>query len=151
MSIIPPVVLTATQIVGGLVASAKNARDLAKDTSNNDLKAAISDLYDEVLNIKERVLDLDEENRGLKEQLARKVDIEGPDETNGYFFFKDRPDNPLCPKCFQSVQSNTVFLGPLHEWNGGKRRSCTVCGYHRMETPMKPRSIRMVPRTGVWS
>jgi len=91
MSIIPPAVLTATQLVGGLIASAKTARDLAKDSSSHELKAAISDLYDEVLNVKERVLDLDEENRSLKSELARKNEIVGPDGPNRYFYYKDKP------------------------------------------------------------
>jgi hypothetical protein len=122
MSIIPPVVLTATQLVGGLVASAKNARDLAKDTSNHELKAAISDLYDE-------------ENRHLKEQLARRDDIEGPFEPFGYFFTKQKPDNPLCPACLQSQPSNAVFLGSLRKYKGGQLRKCPVCGYGNYEEP----------------
>jgi hypothetical protein len=67
MSIIPPVVLTVTLLVGGLVSSAKTARELPKDTSNHELKAAVSDLYDDVLSVKARVVDLDEENRALRE------------------------------------------------------------------------------------
>lgn len=151
MTIIPPVVLTATQIVGGLVASAKTARYLAKDSSNHDLKVAISDLYDEVLNVKERALDLDEENRRLKAELSHKDEIVGPDEATGYFFYKNRIQQPLCPKCYQTSPSNTVFLGPLHNCNGGQRRTCSVCGYHRMGTPMKPRTISPVPIRSSWS
>jgi hypothetical protein len=135
MNIIPPVVLTATQLVGGLVASAKTARDLAKDSSNHDLKAAVSDLYDEVLNVKERVLDLDEENRRLKVELARTDEIIGPDEALGYFYFKDRMELPLCPKCYQSQPCNIVFLGPLHKHNGGKLRKCSVCIFGKYEEP----------------
>lgn len=75
MSIIPPAVLTVTQLIGGLVASARTARELAKDTSNHELKAAISDLYDDVLSVKERVVDLDEENRTLRTALDEKHKI----------------------------------------------------------------------------
>ena len=142
MSIIPPAVLTTTQIIGGLVASAKNALELAKASSDHALKGAVSELYDSLLDVKGRVLDLDEENRKLKAELARKDNVVGPDDTNGYFFKKDKPDQPLCPKCYQSNPSNVVFLGPLHDFNGGKRRSCRVCGFHHMETPMRPRTIR---------
>jgi hypothetical protein len=66
MSVIPQAALTTVQIVSGLAASAKNAVDLAKASSNNELKGAVSELYDSVLDVKGRVLELDEENRNLK-------------------------------------------------------------------------------------
>jgi hypothetical protein len=88
MSIIPSAALTTVQIVSGLAASAKNAYDLAKGTSNNELKGAVSELYDSVLDVKARVLDLDEEVRTLKAQLATREEITGPDGHFGYFFSK---------------------------------------------------------------
>lgn len=63
MTILPSAVLTTAQLVGTLVASAKNARDLAKESSDNELKASISELYDSLIDVKARVFDLDEENR----------------------------------------------------------------------------------------
>lgn len=143
MTLLPPEILTATQLVGGLVASAKNARDLAKDSSNHDLKAAISDLYDEVLNTKERVLDLDEEVRRLKAELARKDEFIGPTEPHGYFFYKARPDEPLCPKCFQASRQHPVFLSLLTNLDGGQYRSCLQCGFDNWEKP-RPHSSESV-------
>ena len=143
MSIIPPDALSTIQLVSGLVASAKNAVDLAKLSSNRDLQAAVSELLIGVLDVKVRVIDLDEEVRSLKAQLAQRGEINGPDEANGYFFIKSKLDQPLCPKCYQSNPSNTVFLGPMHNFNGGRRRVCAVCGYKRMEVPMKSQTIRM--------
>jgi len=145
MSIITPAVLTTTQLVGGLVASAKNALDLAKASSDHALKGAVSELHNSVLDVKGRVLDLDEENRKLKAELASRDDIVGPDDANGYFFYKGKPDKPLCPKCYQSIPSNAVFLGPLSDFYGGKQRSCGVCSFHRMETPWKRHTISKVP------
>lgn len=150
MSIIPQAALTTVQIVSGLAASAKNAVDLAKATSNNDLKGAVSELYDSVLDVKARVLDLDEENRALRAQLAQREEIVGPDEVNGYFYYKSKPEMPLCPKCYQTIPSNAVYLGPTHSFNGGIRRICRVCGFKHMETPSKPLQIRMIS-PGVWS
>ncbi|MGD0830846.1 MAG: hypothetical protein ABR907_07885 [Terracidiphilus sp.] len=150
MSIIPQAALTTVQIVSGLAASAKNAVDLAKGTSNNELKGALSELYDSVLDVKARVLDLDEEVRSLKTQLAQREEIIGPDEVNGYFCYKSKPEKPLCPKCYQTVPSNAVYLGPMHTFNGGIRRICRVCGFKRMETSANPPQIRM-NQPGVWS
>lgn len=135
MSIIPQAVLTTTQLVGGLVASAKNALDLAKASSDHELKASVSELYDSVIDVKGRVLDLDEENRRLKAELTRKDDIEGPIEPFGYFFTKQKPENPLCPKCLQSEPNKVVFLGSLRKHKGGQLRRCPVCSYGNYEEP----------------
>lgn len=135
MSIIPHAALTTVQIVSGLAASAKNAVELAKSTSNNELKGAVSELYDSVLNVKARVLDLDEEVRTLKTQLAQREEIIGPDAQFGYFHFKSKPNEPLCPKCYQSVPSKVVNMGPRNERSGGIMRFCPVCNFFVTEQP----------------
>lgn len=147
MTIIPPAVLTTAQLVGGLVASAKNAVDLAKASSDHALKGAVCELYDSLLDVKARVLDLDEENRGLKAELARRGEFDGPIKPHGYFFYKDRPDKPLCPKCFQSQPSNPVFLSPIET---GKLRRCPICHWDHYETDEQPsKPVRMGrPRIG---
>lgn len=129
MTIIPQAALTTVQIVSGLAASAKNAVDLAKSSSNNELKGAVSELYDSVLDVKARVLELDEEVRGLKTRLAQREEIEGPDARFGYFRFKSKPDEPLCPKCYQSVPSKVVNMGPRDRRVGGIMRFCPVCNF----------------------
>jgi hypothetical protein len=129
MSIFPQAALTTVQIVSGLAASAKNAVDLAKSTSNNELKGAVSELYDSVLDVKARVLELDEEVRSLKAQLVLREEIEGPDAKFGYFHFKSKPNEPLCPKCYQSAPSNVVNMGPRDQRAGGMMRFCPVCNF----------------------
>lgn len=129
MSIIPQVALTTVQIVSGLAASAKNAVDLAKSTSNNELKGAVSELYDSVLDVKARVLELDEEVRRLKTQFAQREEIIGPDARFGYFCFKSKSNEPLCPKCYQSIPSKVVNMGPRDQRAGGIMRFCPVCDF----------------------
>ena len=74
MTILPSAVLTTAQLVGGLVASAKNAVDLAKASSDHVLKGAVSELYDSLLKGRHACLSLDdEENRGLKAELAGRM------------------------------------------------------------------------------
>lgn len=135
MTILPPVVLTTAQLVGSLVASAKNVHDLVKGSSDHAVKGAVSEFYDSVLDVKAHVLDLDEENRRLKAELAQKDEFVGPMEPHGYFFFKARPEEPLCPKCLQSGDRKPVFLGPLLKYRGGMLRKCPVCRYGRYEEP----------------
>lgn len=147
MSIIPPAALTTVQIVSGLASSAKNAVDLAKVTSNNELKGAVSELYDSVLDVKARVLDLDEENRSLKAQLAQRGQIEGPDEKLGYFHFRSEPDKPLCPRCYQSIPSKVVYMGPRREQGSYVKRLCPVCNFAVAEggLPNRNRPINYSP------
>ncbi len=152
MSIIPPAVLTVTQLVGGLVSSAKTARELAKDTSNHDLKAAISDLYDDVLSVKERVVDLDEENRALRAALNEKGKYIGPVLPHGYYFQAGDNEHPLCPRCFQETPQRIAFMTEPEDWNLGIRRQCKLCRHHIYEKPMVLNSVGRRPTEGgPWS
>jgi len=144
-----PTIATVGQLLNAAVNTAKNVRDIAKDSSDSTLKNEISSLYDALLDIKAKVLDLDEENRSLKTELAQKGEFDGPIEPHGYFFRKGEPEKPLCPKCFQSQPQNIVFLPPLHNWNGGKRRRCMICGFTHMETPMQ-HSPYAIARRSSW-
>jgi hypothetical protein len=136
MSIIPEPILTVTQLVSGVVATAKTVRDLAKDAQNHDLKAAISDLYDDIIDVKARVLELDEENRKLRTQLEQKDDVVGPFDPHGYFYKKtdEAKEKPLCPRCLQSQPSKVVFMSPLTDGTSGWRR-CPVCALNSYEKP----------------
>ncbi len=129
MSIIPPDALSTIQLVSGLITSAKNAVDIAKLSSNRDLQAAVSELLVGVMDVKVRVLEFDEEVRNLKAQLAQREEIIGPDAEFGYFHFKSKPNEPLCPKCYQSVPSTIVNMGPRDQRAGGIMRFCPVCNF----------------------
>jgi hypothetical protein len=128
MSIIPQAALTTVQIVSGLAASAKNAYELTKATSNNELKGAVSELYDSVLDVKARVLDLDEENRVLKAELVERDNYVGPIAPHGYYFQVSKLEDPLCPKCFQSRPRVLAFLkSPYRGDDGMYERQCQIC------------------------
>jgi hypothetical protein len=142
---IPPVISTVAQLIGSLVSTANSAHELAKKSSDHALKGAVSKLCDEIRDVKMRVLELDQENRELKAALTQKDEIIGPTGPLGYFFYEGKPDQPLCPKCFQSLPSATVFLSPLKSINGGTRRYCRICGRHYTETPLNPPQIPIGP------
>ncbi len=128
MSIIPQAALTTVQVVSGLAASAKNAVDLAKASSNNELKGAVSELYDSVLDVKARVLELDEEVRSLKAELVERANYVGPVAPHGYYFQADSMEHPLCPKCFQSTPRMVAFLkSPYRDQSGKFERRCQIC------------------------
>jgi hypothetical protein len=123
---------TAGQLLGTAVSIVKNARDLAKDSSNHELKNVISDAYDAVLNLKEKLLALDEENRQLKAQLAKRDGIVGPVPPYGYVYQASDTgkDHPLCPNCFQE-KGHESFLFRLR--NQTTIRRCSVCQWTRQE------------------
>jgi hypothetical protein len=118
---------TATQLLGTAVSIVKNARDLAKDSSNHELKTVISDAYDAVLNLKEKLLALDEENRQLKAQLAKRDSLVGPIPPYGYVYRADDKghDNPMCPKCFQE-KGHESFMTKFRNVSMPGRQ-CSVC------------------------
>jgi hypothetical protein len=149
MSIIPAAALTTVQIVSGVVSSAKNAYELAKASSDRDLKGAVSELYDSVLDVKARVLDLDEEVRSLKAQLAQREEIEGPDAKFGYFYLKSKPDQPLCPRCYQSALSKIANMGPRDQRISGIMRFCPVCDFSVTEEVAQ--QVRRQTNIGPWS
>lgn len=138
MTILPRVALTTTQLLGSLLASAKNVLDVAKASSDRALKAAVSELHDSVLDVKGRVLELDEENRSLKAELARQGEIVGPVQPHGYFFFEEKPEGPLCPNCWQSRPRSARFLSPLQRNSSASWRNCTGCGHMYWESKSNP-------------
>lgn len=140
------VAATTAQIVADVVGTVKAARDLAKATGNRELKEKIGEAYDGLLDLRQRLLDLDDENRQLRAELAKKVEIDGPRPPFGYFFDKSHPDSPLCPKCYQSKESRLSYMGPAVPWNRGVRRDCRICGFTIFEKEMDLSPRRLQPR-----
>jgi hypothetical protein len=114
-----PSAITISQLISAALSSTKSARELAKDSSDSDLKEQISQIYDSLLELKERVIEQAEENRLLKLELEKKRSIEGPIPPFGYYFQAGDREHPLCPKCFQERQPRQSFLSPATDWNGG--------------------------------
>jgi hypothetical protein len=85
---------TVVQVISSAIAALKNARDLAKDSKDRELKEVIGNAFDLLLDPKERMLALDEENRDLKTQLAKKALITGPVPPFGYLYEKTDEAQP---------------------------------------------------------
>jgi hypothetical protein len=135
-SILPTAVLSASSLLNNLLSSAKNARELVKLSSDAALKEQIGDLLEAVLEVKIRVIDLDEENRRLREQIARKQSLTR-DSTFGYWKSADDPD-PVCPKCWEGA-GKVCFLSPIEMTDSGAtRRSCRQCEHQYWESRPSP-------------
>jgi hypothetical protein len=143
-SIVPAAALSVASLVSNVLSSAKAAKELAKQSGDTDLKEQIGDLIDSVLEVKQRVLELDEENRSLRQQLAQKGAVRR-DSQFGYYFGEGDPD-PLCPKCYESA-AKLIHLTQAKTWSGGVRRDCRECRQVFWEVPLGTNSImgRVVP------
>jgi hypothetical protein len=129
-SIVPHAVLTVTSLVNSALSSVRAAKDLAKDSSDTELKLRIAEVYDSFLDIKDRVIDLDLENRRLKEQLAQRANFKRTSEF-GYYFADGDPD-PYCPKCYEGTEKE-IHLPKASNRAGGFMRVCRECQHAFVE------------------
>jgi hypothetical protein len=107
-------------------------RDPARDSSDRELKEKISETYDGILTLKERMLGMDDEVRVLKAQLAKKASITGPVAPYGYVFKDADMKHPLCPKCYQ--EKGHEYPLSTQSWDyGGQRRDCRNCRWFCIE------------------
>ena len=122
--------------IGGLISATigatKNAHDLAKDTTNHELKKQINEVYDGLFELRNRILALDDENRRLKAALEEKSAYVGPIPPHGYVYEGSDTErkHPLCPTCYQQRPQQISFMSDLEDWNGGQRRTCKLNHSH---------------------
>jgi DNA-directed RNA polymerase subunit M/transcription elongation factor TFIIS len=120
--------LLASTVVTGLnntLNILKNAKELAKDSSDTKLKDELSNLYDSFLTLKEKLLELKDANVDLQRQLTVRETIQRDSKTG--FFFREGETDPLCPTCYQ--KDGLVFhLDKGRTWDGGAvTRFCKSC------------------------
>jgi hypothetical protein len=124
---------TAIGLINSTVQTAKTAIELAKHTKDADLRQSVSEVLDQILDLKAKVLELDDENRSLKQQIALRAGIERRGEFG--YWFKHGESDPLCPKCYEET-GKQIFLPPSEPWSGRVRRDCRVCHHTYWEKPM---------------
>jgi hypothetical protein len=141
-----PLLVTTAGLVNNALSSLKSARELAKIASDADLKETIGEAYESLLDLRERVLTLDEENRQLKAQLAAKAAYVGPVAPHGYFYVAEdgQQQHPLCPTCFQSNPQQIGFMTDAKRTGGGVRRRCKLCSKPVDESPVSKPGPHMV-------
>ena len=145
MSIDPHTAATAIGLVNSAFSSVKTAFDLAKKTTDLDLKHEVSKAFDNVLELKATVYELAEENRTLREKLNEKASVKRNPEFG--YYFADGDSDPLCPKCYE-VSGKLIHLPPSRPWNRGVRRDCVECKLVTWEKPMVSQAIRGVVHRG---
>jgi hypothetical protein len=117
---------TAVTLVNGTLSILKEARESAKRSDDHDLKDKLSEVLDSVLELKEVVGNLKDENAELRAQLESKAKLTWDGKTRLYYDAED--ETPFCPTCFDG-NSKRIRLNVV-EWDGAKQPwsyKCFVC------------------------
>jgi len=117
-------IVSTLGLVNSAIDAAKKAVGIAKDLDSLELKGQVGEVLNAVLDLKVRLLDIDEENRSLKAKLEASEHIKF-DPASG-LFFKKGETIPLCPKCFQGTEHLQVYISPKKS-NNVSYHFCNVC------------------------
>ena len=131
----------AAQILSNTLAVLMTVREQAQTSKDAELKNRISTLYDSVLELKEAVMLVTDENNQLRHRIA---ELEKPPErpvikqvgTTNYYFLGD--GGPFCQPCYD-VKGKLVSLMPVQDYAGGSGRKCEVCKTVFFEGPRRSR------------
>lgn len=128
--------LSIGTMLSAAVTALKDAKDLAKDSQDGDLKEKIGAAYDKLLELRVRLYEYDEENRQLRQELETRNAFVGPVEPFSYVYRTEDTDrkSPLCPKCFQTVPRVLSYLSAQRKNGVGINRGCNQCAWLNYET-----------------
>ena len=133
----------AVGLVSNAVSTARNAVELAKTSGNHDLKNAVSDVLNDVLDLKLKVAELGDQNREYRElnksletKLKERASVKRKPEF-GYYYQDGDPD-PLCPKCYEGESRRLSHLSGLVFINPYMGRECCQCGWVSSEYRKQP-------------
>ena len=124
------------------VTALKDAKEVAKDSEDIELKEKIGTAYDTLLELKVRLYEVDDENRQLKKELEDRTKYTDPLPPFGYIYRTDDTEqkHPLCPRCYQDTPQKIGFLKAPHKASTGMFRHCPLCSSNIPEgTPTLPR------------
>lgn len=122
----PIAVSAAVALFNSVLNAFKQVRELSTDSGDLNLKGSISELYDKLLDVREKLLDLDDENRRLRQQLEIKAKVERK-KPFGYYYLEGEIDSPLCRVCYERDGRLIHLDHPLHDGDGAIRRWCCGC------------------------
>ena len=128
----------ALQVLGKTTQGLTALRERAKQSRDLDIKDQISTLFDDVLELKDIVSRLLDENKALQTKLeseprpSDKPKIKQVGLAN-YYYLGD--EGPFCQPCYDGKEK-LVVLTPPREDNGGIYRRCEVCGKNFWEKPV---------------
>jgi hypothetical protein len=134
------VAAAAMQILNNALGALKATKERAKGSKDTELKEQISNLYDELLSLKEALMRLGDENDGLRQKIGRieAAQSEKPEARRVgsavYYYLGEK--GPYCQVCYNGKPERLVLLPEAHEWSGGLRRTCALCKTHFYDKPI---------------
>lgn len=150
------VAAAAAQVLSSALSTLKSLRERAQASKDAGLKDQISNLYDDLLSLKEAMMRLTDGNSELRrrvEELQRPLPKREPElrQVGAANYYFDGDKGPCCQPCYDGKGKLTVLTQP-EDWNGGVRRQCTLCGEYFYEKPMDstPRQIGGRRRPYTW-
>jgi len=141
-----PMIPTAVTMLANVVGTLRNASDLAKSSTDADLKIAISEAYSALIDLKAKISELDDENRELKAKLAQKENWKRHSKF-GYYIRDEEPDAPICQKCYEGG-GKIAYLSAVKQEPGGLRRECIQCNHGVYEVRYPQADTRVRGRRG---
>ncbi len=145
MEHLPDIVKTVAQDPTKAWAIAKTAADVTKklftfgkNLKDRDEKNQVDEMLEALRDLQQSAWELEQENRELREQLRFKSDdyvFRTP-----FRYHKDRPDEPLCMKCF--AKGVVAQMGEQGFTCTAGNRRCLVCGHPEQVSQIRHPSPR---------
>jgi hypothetical protein len=111
-------------LFNAIATAGKTVYEIAQGVTKIETKQQLMEVYDTLINLKRAATDLEDENRDLKAKLRFKQDEY--EFRNPFWYDKQYPDRPLCPKCF-SKQIAAPVGAPFEDTYGTIYRRCLTC------------------------
>ena len=116
---------TAVGLVNGTIGLLKEARDAAKRSDDHDLKDKLSEVYDAVLELKEVIGNLRDENAELQKRLETRSNLKW--DTKRKLYFAENDPDPFCPSCLEhgglQIRLHPDYVRPGIVW----KYDCKIC------------------------
>jgi hypothetical protein len=133
---------TAVSLVNGTLNLLKEARDSAKRSDDHDLKDKLSEVYDAVLELKECVGSLKDENVDLLRRLQTRATLKW--DTRLKLYFAENDPDPFCPTCMDQNEKQ-VRLYPDTLDGQLWRYECKACKNYFTVNPRPHRAMQVEP------
>jgi hypothetical protein len=132
----------ATSLLNNALGLLRTAREQSKTSEDTNLKDTVNSLFDAVLDLKEAVLRVTEENSELRAELEQKKEEPTLKQVGNANYYYVGEKGPYCQPCYDD-KHKLIALTPAESWSGGIRRECRVCHQTFQETPYKLAPVRM--------
>lgn len=116
---------TAVSLVNGTIGLLKEARESAKRSDDHDLKDKLSEVFDSVLELKEVIGNLRDENAELRKRIETRASLKW--DSKHKLYFADGDPDPFCPACMdlsgRQIRLQPVYFSSNELW----KYECKVC------------------------